>query len=165
MPDERQVATFAAGCFWGVEDRFRAIDGVTATEVGYTGGTSANPTYRQVCRGRTGHAEAVRVTFDPQVVAYDELVAAFFAMHDPRSRHRQGFDVGSQYRSGIYVHSTEQRSAAEAAIAAIDQPRGLLRRRVTTEVAPAGAWYRAEEYHQQYNERHGRSCGRRVDAS
>lgn len=159
---QHETATFAAGCFWGVEDRFRAIPGVVETEVGYTGGHGPNPTYRTVCSGRTGHAEAVRVVFDPAKVSYAQLVAAFFAMHNPRSRNRQGLDVGSQYRSAIFFHSAEQHAVVLAAKEAIDHAAGPLRRRVSTEVASAREWHRAEEYHQQYNEKHGRSCRART---
>jgi peptide-methionine (S)-S-oxide reductase len=153
-----RIATFAAGCFWGVEDRFRALDGVVDTEVGYTGGSTENPDYRSVCSGRTGHAEAVRVVYDPERIDYERLLEAFFSMHDPTQVDRQGPDVGSQYRSAIFVHDDEQRAAAEAARDRL-QEEGGLSRPVATEIAEAGQWWRAEEYHQQYLAKQGRSCG------
>lgn len=143
-------ATFAAGCFWGVEGYFRQIPGVRATQVGYTGGRTASPTYREVCAGTTGHAEAIRIEFDPGVVTYDTLVKHFLRLHDPTSRNRQGNDVGTQYRSAIFFHSDSQARAAReilrAAAPQYDRP-------IATEVAPAGAFYGAEEYHQDYLEK------------
>jgi peptide-methionine (S)-S-oxide reductase len=147
-----ETATFAAGCFWGVEHAFREVEGVLETEVGYTGGTTSSPSYREVCSGRTGHAEAVRVRFDPARVSYEQLLAVFFAVHNPTTRNRQGFDIGSQYRSAIFVHSPEQRAAAERAR---DAAQARRRRRVVTEIVDAGPFWRAEEYHQGYAERHG----------
>lgn len=148
-------ATFAAGCFWGVEAVFRALPGVLSTQVGYTGGTTANPTYEQVCEGHTGHAEAVELEFDPAQIRFEDLLAAFWQNHDPTTRNRQGPDFGSQYRSAIFVHSPEQRAAAEASRAALDAS-GQLRRPIVTEIVDAGPFYRAEEYHQQYLEKRGR---------
>jgi peptide-methionine (S)-S-oxide reductase len=162
-----ETAIFAAGCFWGVEAEFRRLDGVTATRVGYTGGRTEHPTYRQVCGRRTGHAEAVEVTFDPERVTYDELLARFWATHDPTTRNRQGVDVGSQYRSAIFFASPEQEAAAtrsrdaEQARLEEDGGRGLLgrRRRVVTEIAPAATFWAAEDYHQRYLEKRGQaSC-------
>jgi len=160
-----ETAIFAAGCFWGVEAEFRRADGVTATRVGYTGGHTEHPTYRQVCGRRTGHAEAVEVSFDPALVSYDELLERFWACHDPTTRNRQGFDVGSQYRSAIFFRSPEQEAAArrsrdaqQAALEA-ERGRGLLgrRRRVVTEIAPATTFWPAEEHHQRYLEKRGQA--------
>ena len=152
-----EQATFAAGCFWGVEAAFRKLEGVTATRVGYTGGTASNPTYKQVCSGRTGHAEAVEVTFDPAVVSYEELLAVFWSSHNPATRNRQGLNIGSQYRSAIFTHSQAQEAAAEATR---EQAKGSLRwprKTIATEIEAAGPFYAAEEYHQQYFEKSGRS--------
>ena len=153
-----ETATFAAGCFWGVEERFRAIPGVEDAEVGYTGGSTSHPTYRDVCTGTTGHAEAVRVTFDPQTISYEELVTAFFALHDPTTRDRQGPDVGRQYRSAIFAESPAQEQTAHAVLERLQAQRGD-HRQIVTEIAPATDFFRAEDYHQRYNEKHGRaSC-------
>jgi methionine-S-sulfoxide reductase len=147
-----QRATFAAGCFWGVEASFREIEGVVRTSVGYTGGTSADPSYEQVCAGATGHAEAVDVWFDPELVSYDDLLSTFWSIHDPTTRNRQGWDIGSQYRSAIFFHDAEQERAA---IASRDERQGSLRRPIVTEIVPATEFYDAEEYHQRYFEKHG----------
>ena len=150
-------ATFAAGCFWGPEARFRALDGVLEAEVGYTGGGVENPDYRSVCAGDTGHAEAVRLTYDPTKISFEELLNVFWEMHDPTQRNRQGADVGSQYRSAIFTHDEEQRAAAEQSrsdLEASDRVSGS----VVTEIQPAGPFWRAEEYHQRYLEKHGRVC-------
>jgi peptide-methionine (S)-S-oxide reductase len=147
-----QRATVAAGCFWGVEASFREIEGVVETRVGYTGGRSADPTYEQVCSGDTGHAECVEVRFDPELVSYDDLLDAFWSMHDPTTRDRQGWDFGSQYRSAIFVHDPEQERLA---IASRDRHQGSLRRPIVTEIVPASRFYDAEEYHQRYFEKHG----------
>jgi len=149
------IATFAAGCFWGVEQRFAQLDGVTHTEVGYTGGSTPRPTYEQVCSHTTGHAEAVRLEYDPELVTYERLLAAFFAMHDPTQLDRQGPDVGDQYRSAVFSHTAEQADAARAAIRALDAE-GRWRRPLVTAVVPAPAWWPAEDYHQKYFEKHGR---------
>jgi peptide-methionine (S)-S-oxide reductase len=152
------TATFAAGCFWGVEQRFAALPGVSSTEVGYTGGTTENPTYKQVCGNSTGHAEAVRLEFDPDQISYEELLAAFFGMHDPTQWNRQGPDFGSQYRSAVFFHDEDQEKAARAAIDQLTES-GVFKRKIVTQVVPAGAWWRAEEYHQKYFEKHaGFSC-------
>lgn len=139
-------ATFGAGCFWGVEVTFRNVPGVTDVEVGYAGGHTSEPTYKEVCSGRTGHAEVVEVTYDPATVSYDDLLAVFFESHDPTQVGRQGPDVGSQYRSIILVHDEAQRAAAEAAIARLTAD-GV---RVATEVADFEHFWPAEDYHQQY---------------
>jgi methionine-S-sulfoxide reductase len=152
------TAIFAAGCFWGVEARFADLPGVTATEVGYTGGSTPHPTYRQVCSHRTGHAEAVRLHYDPDRIGYRDLLAAFFAMHDPTTSDRQGPDVGSQYRSAIFVLDDEQERAARDYVRRLDES-GRHTRPVVTQIQRAGEFWRAEEYHQRYYQKHGRfSC-------
>jgi peptide-methionine (S)-S-oxide reductase len=149
-------ATFGAGCFWGVEAAFRQIDGVTKTEVGYEGGTLENPTYQDVCSHTTGHAEVVEVTYDPDRVSYERLLDAFWAKHNPTQRNRQGGDIGDQYRSVVFVHDDEQRAAAERSKAELDAS-GRYRKPVVTQIEPAQTFYAAEEYHQQYLEKRGRS--------
>jgi len=147
-------ATFAAGCFWGVEDAFRRVPGVADVAVGYSGGTSENPTYQEVCTGRTGHAEVVRVDYDPDTVAYEQLLDAFWQCHDPTQVNRQGPDIGTQYRSAIFYHDEQQRQAAEQAKQELDQS-NRFGKPVATEISPAGPFYRAEEYHQRYFEKNG----------
>jgi peptide-methionine (S)-S-oxide reductase len=155
-PEGAERATFAAGCFWGVEATFRAIPGVLQTAVGYTGGHVPSPTYRQVCGHRTGHAEAVEVWFDPAQVSYAQLLETFWRSHNPTTRHRQGLDFGSQYRSAIFCHSAAQEALA---IGSRDLEQPSRRRQIVTEITPASAFYRAEEYHQRYLEKHGHaSC-------
>jgi peptide-methionine (S)-S-oxide reductase len=149
-------ATFGAGCFWGVEAAFRQIEGVTATAVGYEGGRLENPTYEDVCSHTTGHAEVVEVTYDPEQVSYDELLEVFWGKHDPTQLNRQGWDVGDQYRSVVFFHDEEQRATAERSKAALDAS-GRYRRPVVTMIEPAQTFYRAEEYHQRYLEKMGRS--------
>ena len=149
-----ETATFAAGCFWGVEATFQRVDGVASTEVGYTGGTLDDPTYEEVCSDTTGHAEAVRVTFDPGHLSYEELLQIFWASHDPTSLNRQGPDSGSQYRSAIYYHDEAQREVATRSRAAL-QASERMERPVVTEICAASTFYRAEEYHQRYLERQG----------
>lgn len=144
-----QVATFAAGCFWGIEKYFGQIPGAVGTRVGYTGGTVKNPTYEQVCTGRTGHAEAVEVTYDPSRVSYEALLEFFFTHHDPTTLNRQGNDTGTQYRSAVFPHTPEQDAAARKALQALEAS-GVFRKPVVTRIEPAGAFYAAEEYHQQY---------------
>lgn len=147
-------ATFGAGCFWGVEEAFRRVPGVTGTAVGYSGGTMENPAYRDVCSGRTGHAEVVEVDYDPARVSYEQLLETFWSEHDPTTLNRQGPDVGSQYRSAVFFHTPEQEAAARASKAQ-QEGSGRFRRPIVTEITPAGPFYRAEEYHQQYLAKRG----------
>jgi peptide-methionine (S)-S-oxide reductase len=151
-----EKATFAAGCFWGVEAAFRRLPGVTATQVGYTGGTVPNPSYELVCTDSTGHAEAVEVTYDPERVSYEELLDVFWSNHNPTTRNRQGFDIGSQYRSAVFFHTPEQERAAQASKERLDAE-GRWRSPIVTEIEPAGQFYEAEDYHQQYLEKRGRA--------
>ncbi len=152
------TATFAAGCFWGVEDTFRQVKGVTDATVGYTGGTTKEPSYKDVCTGRTGHAEAVEVEFDPHQVSYRELLAVFFQNHNPTTLNSQGPDFGTQYRSAIFFHDANQEAEARQAIAALEASR-VFKSPIVTQIVPAGAFYRAEEYHQRYFEKQGiRAC-------
>ena len=154
-----ETATFAAGCFWGVEEAFRRVEGVVSTAAGYSGGTLEDPTYADVCSGGTGHAEAVEVEFDPSRVSYEQLLDVFWSVHDPTQLNRQGPDVGSQYRSAIFHHGPEQEAAATASKEALAAS-GRFPRPVVTEITPASTFYRAEEYHQQYIARGGKaSCG------
>ena len=149
-------ATFAAGCFWGVEAAFRQVPGVLKTRVGYTGGTTPEPTYKLVCSGKTGHAEAVEVLYDPARVSYDDLLRVFWGEHDPTQKNRQGWDIGTQYRSAIFFHSPEQEAAARASLA---QEQNRYRRPIATEILPASGFFEAEDYHQQYLEKRGQaSC-------
>lgn len=151
-------AAFAAGCFWGVESAFREIKGVVDAQVGYMGGTLENPTYKLVCTGRTGHAETVEVLYDPSIVGYEDLLDAFWKMHDPTQLNRQGVDIGSQYRSVIFYYDQEQREMAMKSKENLERS-GRFSRPIVTEIVPATRFWRAEEYHQMYNERHGlRSC-------
>ena len=152
LNENERVATFAAGCFWGVEASFRALDGVLDTRVGYTGGTVPNPTYEQVCDHGTGHAEAIEITFDPRRISYEQLLAAFWRMHDPTTLNRQGWDFGDQYRSAIFVHDEDQ--AARAA-ASRDREQDSLVRPIVTEITPATTFHVAEDYHQHYFSRSG----------
>ena len=155
MPEK---ATFGAGCFWGVELAFRKIDGVIDAAVGYTGGTSENPSYEDVCTGKTGHAEVVDVVFDPSRVAFDRLLEVFWNNHDPTTRGRQGPDVGTQYRSAIFFHTSEQEAAARASMESL-QASDRFKNPIVTEIAPATTFHRAEEYHQRYLEKRGQtSC-------
>ncbi len=153
-----QKATFGAGCFWGVEQAFRQVKGVTATRVGYLGGTMNNPTYHDVCTDMTGHAEVVQVEFDPSKVSYEDLVNVFWSCHDPTQLNRQGPDVGTQYRSAIFFHSPEQEKAARASKEKL-QASGRYKRPIVTEITPASEFWVAEDYHQQYLEKRGiKSC-------
>ena len=152
-------ATFGAGCFWGVEAAFRQVTGVTSAAVGYLGGTLKNPTYHDVCTGKTGHAEVVQLEYDPSQVSYEELLNVFWSLHDPTTLNRQGPDVGTQYRSAIFFHNAEQEAVAKASKEKL-QSSGRYKRDIVTEMTPASEFYRAEEYHQQYIEKRGQaSCG------
>jgi peptide-methionine (S)-S-oxide reductase len=153
-----QIATFAAGCFWGVESIFRKVKGVKFTQVGYTGGKKENPTYKEVCSGNTGHTEAVELVFDPAVVPYNKLLELFWELHDPTSLNRQGPDIGTQYRSAIFYHNAEQHHAAIASKTQL-QRSGRYGAEIVTQILPAEPFYRAEEYHQQYFEKMGREGG------
>jgi peptide-methionine (S)-S-oxide reductase len=153
-----ELATFAAGCFWGVEASFRQVEGVVDTEVGYTGGRKEHPTYEEVCSGSTGHAEAVRVTFDPARVSYERLLLVFWSIHDPTQVNGQGPDIGTNYRSAIFYHTPAQKAAAENSMEELRRS-GKFRRPIATEISPAPTFWRAEEYHQRYFEKHGfRGC-------
>ena len=149
-----EKATFGAGCFWGVEAAFRQVPGVVSTAVGYMGGRLNNPTYRDVCTDRTGHAEVVQVEYDPAKVSYDALLEVFWKGHDPTTLNRQGPDVGTQYRSAIFYHSEEQAAAARASKQYLEQA-GVFKRPIVTEIVPAAEFWRAEDYHQQYLEKRG----------
>jgi len=149
-----EKATFAAGCFWGVEASFRALPGVVDAQVGYTGGTLLNPTYHDVCTDRTGHAEALEITFDPAKISYEKLLDHFWQMHDPTTPNRQGPDSGTQYRSAIFFHSSEQEKTARASR---ERWQERFRQPIVTEIVPASTFYRAEEYHQRYLEKKGLS--------
>jgi peptide-methionine (S)-S-oxide reductase len=151
-------AIFAAGCFWGVEEAFRPLKGVTSTTVGYTGGTMKDPSYKDVCTGTTAHAEAVEVEFDPKQISYDQLLSVFWQSHDPTTLNRQGPDYGTQYRSAIFYEDAEQEAAARRSKAELEKS-GLFKRPIVTEIKPASEFYRAEDYHQQYFETRGiKSC-------
>jgi peptide-methionine (S)-S-oxide reductase len=161
MSDTKNLekATFAAGCFWGVEAAFRQVDGVVDTEVGYTGGKKEHPTYEQVSSGTTGHAEAIQVTFDPARVSYEKLLSVFWSMHDPTQVNRQGPDIGTNYRSAIFYHTPAQKAAAEASKEQLIRSGKFGNRQIATEIVPASTFWRAEEYHQRYFEKHGfRGC-------
>ena len=151
-------ATFAAGCFWGVEARFAQLPGVSATAVGYEGGTMPNPTYKAVCTDATGHAEAVEIEYDPAQISYEQLLDAFFSLHDPTQLNRQGPDWGTQYRSVIFYHTPEQEAAAKAAVERLTAEKRF-NKPIVTQVVPATTFWRAEEYHQKYLEKRGQaSC-------
>ena len=154
MTMEERKATFGAGCFWGVEAAFRQLDGVTKTEVGYQGGTLENPTYEDVCSHATGHAEVVAVTYDPERVSYEQLLDVFWRKHDPTQLNRQGWDVGDQYRSVVFFHDEEQR---EAALRSKAEEQARYRAPIVTQIEPAETFWPAEDYHQQYLEKRGRS--------
>ena len=153
-----EKATFAAGCFWGVEESFSTVPGVVSTRVGYAGGYLDAPTYQQVCTDSTGHAEAVEVVFDPAAISYEQLLELFWQCHDPTQVNRQGPDFGSQYRSAIFFHSDEQRLLAEKSRDRLDAS-GRYRRSVVTAIVPAVRFWEAEEYHQKYHQKHGGGCG------
>jgi peptide-methionine (S)-S-oxide reductase len=149
-----EIATFGAGCFWGIEAAFRRIPGVVDAAVGYSGGHTENPSYKDVCTDETGHAEVVQVTFDPAQLSYEKLLDAFWQMHDPTQVNRQGPDFGSQYRTAIFFHSPEQEAAAKKSVAALTAS-GKFKRPIATEITSAGPFYRAEEYHQKYLQKRG----------
>jgi len=152
-----EKATFGAGCFWGVEEAFRRVKGVTSTTVGYAGGKTVDPTYKDVCTDKTGHAEVIQIEFDPSKITFDDLLAIFFQIHDPTTRNRQGPDVGSQYRSVIFYHNAKQEESARAYKEQLELS-GRYDGPIVTEILPAGPFYRAEEYHQKYHEKNGGSC-------
>jgi peptide-methionine (S)-S-oxide reductase len=154
---QTQLATFGAGCFWGVEDFFRQVPGVIDAVSGYAGGTTENPTYKQVCNDETYHAEVVEVTFDPAKVSYAALVELFFRMHNPTQLNRQGPDFGTQYRSVIFTHGPEQQRVAETTKASVEAS-GKWKKPVVTQIEPAPAFWKAEDYHQRYFEKHGGHC-------
>jgi peptide-methionine (S)-S-oxide reductase len=160
MANKNKFAVFGAGCFWGVESSFRAVEGVVDVAVGYAGGDRAKPSYRQVCTGKTGHAEVVQVEYDPARVTFAQLVEVFWQIHDPTTLNRQGPDFGTQYRSVIFYSDEDERKAAEESKRRLDES-GQLGRPVVTQVVPAAEFYRAEEYHQRYYERMGiaPTCG------
>jgi peptide-methionine (S)-S-oxide reductase len=154
-----QLATFAAGCFWGVEESFRRIKGVKSTMVGYTGGRLANPRYKDVCTDLTGHAEAIQVQYDPEEITYEELLKVFWSTHNPTTKNRQGPDVGSQYRSVIFYHTPEQELSARRSVEKVEKSGRFSNNRIVTEIVPATAFYKAEEFHQKYyQKRGGGSC-------
>ncbi len=155
-----EIATFGAGCFWGVEAAFRRVPGVTGATAGYSGGTLENPSYEDVCTGRTGHAEVVRLEFDPSKVSYEGLLAVFWEMHDPTTPNRQGPDVGAQYRSAVFFHDPEHEAVALASKERYEAS-GRFGATIVTEIVPAPPFYRAEEYHQQYIEKQRAGLGRR----
>ena len=152
----KEKATFGAGCFWGVEEIFRSLNGVTSTAVGYADGTKENPTYEDVCTDETGHAEVVEVEFDPSKISYDELLDVFWLNHNPTALNRQGPDVGTQYRSAIFYHSPAQKATAQASKEKIGKS-GRFGRPIVTQIEPASKFWRAEEYHQRYLEKRGQS--------
>ena len=157
--NRNEKATFAAGCFWGVEAYFRQIAGVVETMVGYTGGKTDHPSYEQVCSGTTGHAEAVEITYNPAKVSYEQLLVVFWSIHDPTAVNRQGPDIGTNYRSAIFYHTPAQMAAAEASKAELERSGKYGKRPIATEIVPASTFWRAEEYHQRYFEKHGyRGC-------
>ncbi len=157
--DSMEKATFGAGCFWGVEAAFRQVEGVLDTAVGYSGGNKDNPTYKEVCYEDTGHTEVVQVTFDPEKVSYPELLDVFWKTHDPTQVNRQGPDVGWQYRSVIFFHNDAQKEAARTSLEKLEESKEYARP-VATKIEPAKTFWKAEEYHQQYYEKHGGSCCR-----
>lgn len=154
-----KTATFGAGCFWGIEEAFRKVPGITGTAAGYMGGWVKNPTYEQVCTGETGHAEVVQVTYDPQVVSYEGLLAVFWSVHDPTQLNRQGPDIGSNYRSVIFYHEPEQAKAARQSKEDLAVSGRFGFGKIVTIIQPAGVFWRAEEYHQRYLEKTGGRCG------
>ena len=160
-----QTATFAAGCFWGVEEAFRKVKGVRSTMVGYTGGRFDNPSYEDVCTDESGHAEAVQIEYDPKEVSYEKLLEVFWSIHDPTTKNRQGPDIGSQYRSAIFYHTPEQEIVASKVKEMLEKS-GKFKSKIVTEIVPASKFYEAEEYHQKYyQKRGGGSCYVNFDMS
>lgn len=158
MAGKTAIATFAAGCFWGVEERFRCLPGVLGTEVGYTGGHTENPSYDMVCTGLTGHAESVRIRYDPKKISYGRLLGVFWSSHNPTTLNRQGWDIGTQYRSAIFFHTKLQEKAAREKLAALEKSGGW-KGRIVTQIVPAGKFWKAEECHQKYLMKKGQaSC-------
>jgi peptide-methionine (S)-S-oxide reductase len=151
-----EIATFAAGCFWGVEDEFMKVRGVKSTRVGYTGGNLTNPTYDDVCTDRTGHAEAIQLKYDPKEISYEELLELFWSLHNPTTINRQGPDIGTQYRSSIFFHTPEQEKIAKRVKQELDGSK--FQNKIVTEIVPASIFYPAEEYHQKYYQKIGGSC-------
>jgi len=151
-----QKAQFGAGCFWGVEAAFRKVEGVLDATVGYSGGRTKNPAYKEVCSGNTGHAEVVNLIYDPKRVSYQKLLNVFWDIHDPTTKNRQGPDVGSQYRSAIFYYTPEQQQIAQESLILIERS-GAFKKPIVTEIVPANVFYKAEEYHQRYHEKHGGS--------
>jgi peptide-methionine (S)-S-oxide reductase len=149
-----EIATFGAGCFWGVEAAFQRVPGVTETAVGYSGGRTENPTYEDVCTDETGHVEVVQVTFDPAKVSFEQLLDVFWKIHDPTQVNRQGPDFGTQYRTAVFFHSPEQEAAVKKSLGTLESS-GRFKRPIATEITPAGKFYRAEEYHQKYLQKRG----------
>jgi methionine-S-sulfoxide reductase len=149
-------AIFGAGCFWGVESKFSKVEGVIETEVGYTGGKTINPTYKDVCTNQTGHAEVVKVTFNPSIVSYEELLEIFWDIHNPTTLNRQGWDIGTQYRSAVFYNNEEQRLSAVKLKEKLDKS-GKYREPIVTEIVPAAEYFKAEEYHQKYDEKNKKS--------
>ncbi|TKJ27810.1 MAG: peptide-methionine (S)-S-oxide reductase [Promethearchaeota archaeon Loki_b31] len=151
-----EKATFGAGCFWGIEEKFRKINGVVSTRVGYSGGTLKNPTYKDVCSSETGHAEVVEIGYDPSIVSYEELINIFWNIHDPTSLNRQGWDIGTQYRSVIFYHNEEQKKTALLAKSMLEKA-GKYKKQIVTEIKPVSEFFIAEEYHQRYIEKNQRT--------
>lgn len=154
IPTTLEIATFGAGCFWGIEETFANVPGVKSTAVGYSGGVLENPTYRQVCSGRTGHAEVVEVTYDPNEISYEEILRIFWENHNPTTLNRQGPDVGAQYRSAIFFHNPQQEAVARKSKEDLDRS-GKFKKPIVTEITPASTFYRAEDYHQRYLQKRG----------
>lgn len=155
MSTQTEKATFAAGCFWGIEHKFRQLNGVLSTQVGYIGGQTDEPNYEEVCRKGTGHAEAVEITFDPAIISYEELLATFWKIHNPTQLNRQGPDIGDQYRSAVFYHSAAQKELAETTMQKTEAAKIWGAEPIVTQIAEAGRFWRAEEYHQQYVEKKG----------
>ncbi len=150
-----QTATFAAGCFWGVEEEYRKVKGVKSTTVGYTGGWLENPSYEHVCSDRTGHAEAIQITYNPREVSYENLLEIFWSIHNPTTKDRQGFDFGTQYRSAIFYHTPKQEETARKSKEELERSGRFKNKRIVTEIVPVLAFYKAEEYHQKYYQKKG----------